>query len=121
MADKPTTTREYLAALPDQRRATLARLGDAVRAAAPGSEEAFSYGMPALVLEGKSLIWFAAWKRHYSLYPIGAAIAKAHAADIGGYETARGTIRFPADKPIPYELVAALVKARVAELRAYGK
>jgi uncharacterized protein YdhG (YjbR/CyaY superfamily) len=121
MSGKPTTTEEYLAALPESRRATLTRLGEVIRAAAPGAEDAFSYGMPSLTLGGKALVWFAAWKNHYSLYPIGAAIAEVHAVDIEGFESARGTIRFPADKPLPYELVTTLVRARVAELRERGK
>ena len=121
MANKPRTTAEYIAALPERQRTTLTALGDAIRAAAPGAEEAFSYAMPALTLDGKGLLWFAAWKRHYSLYPIGAALVKAHAAEVDGYKIGRATIQFPADKPIPYDLVAALVKSRVAELRERGK
>jgi uncharacterized protein YdhG (YjbR/CyaY superfamily) len=120
MADKPATTAEYLATLTDVQRATLERLRGTIRAAAPEAQEAFGYGMPALTLGGKSLVWFAAWKHHYSLYPISAAILEAHSVD-GEYETAKGTIRFPASKALPYDLVTRLVKARVAELRERGK
>ena len=113
---KPTTTDEYLAALPAVRRATLLQLRDTIRAAAPGAEEAFSYGMPALTIRGRPLLWFAAWKRHYSLYPIGAALLAATAVEGESYDAAKGTIRFPASAEIPYELVTRLVKGRVAEL-----
>jgi uncharacterized protein YdhG (YjbR/CyaY superfamily) len=121
MAEKPTKTDAYLATRSDAQRATLARLRETIRAAAPGASEAFSYGMPAFTLEGKTLLWFAAWKHHYSLYPISEAILGAHAADVEGYETAKGTIRFPASKGLPYDFVTTLVKARVAELRERGK
>jgi uncharacterized protein YdhG (YjbR/CyaY superfamily) len=121
MAEKPRSTAEYLATLTEAQRATLARLRDAILAAAPGAGEAFSYGMPAFTLDGRPLLWCAAWKRHYSLYPIGPAIVAAHGAAAAAYETAKGTIRFPAAEALPYELVASLVRARVAELRAGGK
>lgn len=121
MGDKPASTAEYLATLGDGQRAALEELRDTIRAAAPGTEEAFSYGMPALKLGGKTLIWFAAWKEHYGLYPIGAAIVQAHAAELAGYETARGAVRFPASRPLPLDLVTRLVRARVAELRERGK
>lgn len=72
--------------------------------------------MPAFRLDGRPLVWFAAWKRHCGLYPIGPAVLHAHAAELDRYETAKGTIRFPASKPLPYGLVRKLVEARVAEL-----
>lgn len=116
MTRKPTDTASYLAALTDERRATLERLRATILAAAPGAAESFSYGMPGFTLGGRALVWVAAWKRHYGLYPIGPELLAAHAAPGESYETARGTIRFPANEPVPYDLVARLVKARVAEV-----
>lgn len=118
---KPTNITEYLAALSDDQRTTIARLRETIRAAAPGADESFSYGMPGFTLDGRVLLWFAAWKRHYSLYPIGPAILGAHARECEGYETARGTIRFPVSIAVPYDLVTTLVTARVAELRERGR
>ena len=121
MAAKPTSTTEYLAMLPVGQRTTLERLRETIRAAAPEAVEAFSYGMPAFTLRGQPLVWYAAWKRHYSLYPIGAALLAAHAADGEAYETAKGTVRFPASQELPYDLVTRLVRARSAELEEHRR
>jgi uncharacterized protein YdhG (YjbR/CyaY superfamily) len=121
MAGKPASTAEYLATLARERQAGLEELRRAIRTAAPGAEESFGYGMPGFRLGGKPLVWYAAWKHHYSLYPLSAAMLRAHAAEIAGYETAKGTIRFPASRPLPLDLVEKLVAARADELRANGR
>ena len=109
--------RGYLAAQPLAIRRILEKQRAAIRAAAPGAVEVFSYGIPGFKLDGKPLVWYAAFARHTSLYPMTASIRKAHAAALKDYKMSTGTVQFPLDEPLPTALVKRLVKARLAELR----
>jgi len=106
----------YLASLPHHVRAGLVKLRKAIAAALPGAELGISYGIPAFKLDGRPLVWFAAFKQHSSFFP-GAKAIRIHASDLKAYKTSKGTIQFPPDRPPPARLVARLVKARLAELK----
>ena len=111
--------RAYLSARPPAVRRDLKTVRDAIRAVAPGAVESFGYGIPGFKLDGKTLIWYAAWKHHLSPYPMTAVVKRAlRRDDLEGHEISKGTIRFPLDKPPPLTLVKRIVEARVAELKA---
>lgn len=106
---------DYLAQLPDDKRATLEKVRKAIRAAAPDAKEGMSYGMPAFI-RGKSIAGYAAHAKHCSYHPMSGDIVAALAKDLEGYETTKGGIRFPIGKPLPAALIRKLVKARLAEI-----
>ena len=109
---------DYLATLPEEPRAALEKLRATIRAAAPDATEGFSYGIPAFRLGGRPLVSYAALKDHCSFFPMSPAVIEANRKELERYDTAKGTIRFPADRPLPAALVRKLVKARIAELRS---
>ena len=115
MAIKPRNIDEYLAALPPATRAALEKVRRAVHAAAPGAEECISYAMPAFRLNGKLIAGFRAAADHCSFHPMSGETVATLKAELEGYETSRGTIRFETRDGLPATLVRKLVKARLAE------
>jgi uncharacterized protein YdhG (YjbR/CyaY superfamily) len=123
MKTKPKSIDDYLASLNAPERTALEALRKSIRAAAPKAEECISYGVPAFRLNGRMLVFFGAAKKHCSFYP-GAFPLVACQKEVKDYDTSKGTIRFPAEKPLPAVLVRKLVKARIfqnAELSAKAK
>jgi uncharacterized protein YdhG (YjbR/CyaY superfamily) len=115
----PTSVEDYLAALPDERRAVAEELRRTINAAAPDATETIAYGMPALRSHGgQFLVSYAAYKRHYSLFPASGAVIEALGEELTPYLAGKGTIQFPADRPIPTALVKKIIKVRVAENKA---
>jgi uncharacterized protein YdhG (YjbR/CyaY superfamily) len=113
---KPTTVDDYLADLPDDRRAAVEELRETIKAAAPDATESIAYLMPAFRSRGgQFLVSYAAYKRHYSLFPASDAVIEAGGDELKPYLAGKGTIQFPADKPLPTKLVTKIVKVRVAE------
>jgi uncharacterized protein YdhG (YjbR/CyaY superfamily) len=107
---------EYLAGVPKEARATLEKLRKTIKAAAPMASEGISYQMPIYKHHGM-VVGFAAFKNHCSIFP-GAAVMDAYQEELKPYETSKGTIRFPANKPLPATLVKKLVRARIKENEA---
>lgn len=116
MTTKPTPVTAYLAALPADQCAALQRLRKLIHAAAPGAEDCISYGVPAVRLDGKVVVWYAAASKHCSFFP-GAVVAD-FASELRGFSTSKGTVRFQPDHPLPAALVRKLVEARMARIAA---
>jgi uncharacterized protein YdhG (YjbR/CyaY superfamily) len=116
MAAKPTTIDEYLATLPSDKQAALQKLRSAIQSAAPKAVEGFSYGLPAFIIDGKAVAGFAASKSSCAYYPMSGSVVAALADDLAKYETSKGSIQFPAAKPLSATLVKKLVKCRMAEI-----
>ena len=112
----PTTVDEYLATLPDDRRADMDVLRKAIKAGAPEAAEVLAYKMPAFRSRGgQFLVSYDAYRRHYSLFPASRAVVEALGDELTPYLAGKGTIRFPAGRPIPAALVTRIVRIRVAE------
>ena len=112
----PTTVEEYLATLPQARRGAVRELRDTIRTAAPDATETIAYSMPAFRSHGgQFLVSFAAYKAHYSLFPASGAVVEALGDELAPFLAGKGTIRFPADKPLPLSTVSKVVKIRLAE------
>ena len=116
----PTTTVDaYLATLPEDRRGPMEELRRVIRAAAPAATETIAYAMPAFRSpKGSFLVSYDAFKAHYSLFPSTEAMEAALGEELRPFLAGKGTIRFPADRPIPIGLVERIVRIRVAEVDA---
>jgi uncharacterized protein YdhG (YjbR/CyaY superfamily) len=104
---------EYIATFPAETQKILEELRATIKAAAPEAEEKISYQMPTFALKG-NLVHFAAWKNHIGFYPAPRGI-EAFKDELSIYEGAKGSVKFPIDKPLPLELIGRIVKFRVAE------
>jgi uncharacterized protein YdhG (YjbR/CyaY superfamily) len=113
---RPATVDEYLKAIDADKRAALEKLRASIKAAVPRGEECISYGLPCIRLDGRMLLHFGAAARHCSFYPGG--IVREFEAELSGFETSRGTIRFDPAHPLPASLVRRMVKALVARSAA---
>jgi uncharacterized protein YdhG (YjbR/CyaY superfamily) len=114
MKAKPKTVDEYIALFPLEVQERLQKIRATIKKAAPKAEETISYQLPTFTLGGKYLIYFAAFKKHVSVYPAprGAEVFK---EELAKYKGGKGTVQFPLDKPIPFSLISRIVKFRVKE------
>ena len=122
MTSKPkfTDMDAYIASLPRDVQNILEKIRQVIRKTAPEAVEAISYQIPTFKLNGKNLVHFAAWKDHIGFYatPSGNAAFK---KELAQYKVAKGSIQFPLDEPIPYDLVRKMVSFRVKETQVKKK
>jgi uncharacterized protein YdhG (YjbR/CyaY superfamily) len=116
----PKTVEAYLAALPDDQREALQHLRDTIRSALPDATEHISYQMPAFKADGRFVVWYAAFRDHFSLYPASQGVQAALGKDVEKYVSGKGTIRFEYGERLPKTLVKKIVKTRLRE-NAEGK
>jgi len=100
----------------------LERVRSAIRRALPRAEEAISYQIPAYKLDGRTIIYFAGWKQHYSIYPANARLVAAFRKELVPYEVnEKGTIRFPLSGRVPAGLIARIAKFRARDIAGPAK
>lgn len=107
---------EYIALQPEASQGVLRRVRDTIRRAVPKAEESISYQIPTYKLHGRALIYFAGWKKHYSLYPATSRLVSTFQQELAPYTVSKGTIRFPLSEAVPVKLIAALAKFRAKEV-----
>jgi uncharacterized protein YdhG (YjbR/CyaY superfamily) len=115
------TIDEYIAAFPKEIQEVLEKIRSAIRESAPKAEEAISYGIPTFRLNGsRGSVYFAGWKNHIGFYPTPSGI-EAFKKELAPFKQEKGSVQFPLDKPIPYDLVKKIVRYRVTENLEKGK
>jgi uncharacterized protein YdhG (YjbR/CyaY superfamily) len=115
MRTAPKDIEEYIAGFPSDVQELLEKVRKTIRKAAPGVEEKISYQIPTFTLKGRYLVYFAAYKKHIGLYPAPRGVEE-FKEELSAYEGGKGTVRFPFDKPIPFDLIRRIVKFRVKEV-----
>ena len=110
------TVDDYIASAPKDRRAALTKLRQTIRASAPKATEILSYGMAGFKQDGERVAYFAYWKAHTALYGTSRKFIDAHTKELKPYVQSKGTLQFPADRPLPYGLVTKIVKGRIAQI-----
>lgn len=112
---------DYLAAVPEPQRSTLEGLRATLAELLPEAEQGIAYGIPCFKVRGKGVAGFGFYKEHCTYFPMSGSITAELADELTGYTTAKGSIRFPVDEPLPTALVTRLVQARRREIaRAAG-
>ena len=112
-AKQAGTIDDYIAGFPEEIRKKLEEMRMIVKKAAPGAEETINYGVPTLTLSG-NLVHFGGFKNHIGFYPAPSGI-EAFKKELSVYEGAKGSVKFPVDKPLPATLITKIVKFRLKE------
>jgi uncharacterized protein YdhG (YjbR/CyaY superfamily) len=116
--ERPKSVAAYFKKLPPEQREPLQKLRDTIAAAAPEAEDGITYSMPGFLLGGKGFVAYAAFKDHYSFFPMSTAAIENHRDELGEHVTGKGTISFDYGERLPVHLVKMVVKTRLAEVVA---
>ena len=113
----PRNIDEYITGFPRPIQGVLEQVRSTLRNALAGADETISYGIPTYKMDGRAVIYFAGWKRHYSIYPSTRQLVAAFEDELAPYEVnGKGTIRFPLSGPVPVKLIEAIAKFRAKEV-----
>jgi uncharacterized protein YdhG (YjbR/CyaY superfamily) len=107
VAERFATIDQYIGSFPEDVQVILEEVRRRIRDVVPEAGETISYRIPTMTLNGRHLVYFAAWKNHISVYPV-PAVDESFEQELAPYRAGRGTVRFPLDKPIPYGLIERL-------------
>jgi uncharacterized protein YdhG (YjbR/CyaY superfamily) len=117
MKSKINSVDEYIALQPESARSTLEQVRTAIRKAVPAAAETISYNIPAYKLNNETILYFAGWKKHYSLYPITGSVIAAFKNEFARFEVNnKGTLRLPLSEPVPVRLIGRIAKFRAKEV-----
>jgi uncharacterized protein YdhG (YjbR/CyaY superfamily) len=119
--EKPKSVAAYFKKLPPEQREPLQKLRDTIAAVAPEAAEGITYSMPGFLLSGKGFVAYAAFKDHYSLFPMSGLAVETHKKELGERVTGKGTIQFRYEERFPAALVKKVVRTRLAEATAKQK
>src|SRR5947209_20012011 len=117
----PNSVDEYIAAQPEAVRSKLEQVRALIRRAVPEAVEGIAYRMPGYKLRGKPLLYFAAFRNHYSLFAASGTFFSTLQEELKGYELRKGTIHFALSKPVPVKLISRIAKLRAAGIAATVK
>jgi len=112
---EPKDIDEYIASFPKDTQEVLEKVRTTIREAAPDADETIKYDMPTFMFNGKYLVYFAGWKKHLGFYGITSTIIEKFKKELSAYVGVKGSLKFPLDEPIPYDLISKIVKDRVKE------
>jgi len=115
------TVDEYIEVQPETAQRVLSQVRSAIRKAVPEADESISYKIPTYKLNGERLLYFAGWKRHYSLYPATKRLLTAFKDDLKPYEVVKSTVRFSLAEPVPAKLIERIAKFRAQEINGARK
>lgn len=112
---KPTSIDEYISTFPEKTQIVMKELRQLIHKLSPDAKESISYGMPTFTLKDKYLIYFAAYKKHIGVYPAPIGIAE-FKEEFSNYKTGKGSIQFPLDHPMPFELISKIINFNIKKL-----
>ncbi len=112
---------DYLASQPEPAQVALELVRSAIRRALPEADEVISYNIPTYKLHGTAVLYFAGWKEHYSIYPVGAALLEAFRDELASHKVEKATVRFSLSEPVPVKLIERIAKFRAVEAAERSK